>query len=140
MFEEEEAQYYAGAEAAVHDEVERQVSQACRDWDDWAMWDEMNPGTSRPRKRPSGSQCGTGNERAGSGTKMENAGQLSDSAIRCQYGNATMELMESQKIVLTNSSSGPSAMLVLLGLNLVQFVRIPFWMSCWPRVFQPRVM
>ena len=26
------------------------------------------------------------------------AGQLSDSAIRCQYGNTTMELMESQRL------------------------------------------
>ncbi|CAE7687340.1 unnamed protein product [Symbiodinium necroappetens] len=46
-FEAEESRYYEGVEAVVAAEVELQTSRACQNWDDWAVWDEMN----RPRSR-----------------------------------------------------------------------------------------
>ena len=51
LFEEEESRYYQGVEAAVQAELSRAEAQACRDWDDWALWDSMYNSPVRGRKR-----------------------------------------------------------------------------------------
>ncbi|CAE7794274.1 Clcn7 [Symbiodinium necroappetens] len=174
-FEAEESKYYEGVEAVVAAEVELQTSRACKEWDDWAVWDEMNrPIRSRKRaflevmvSSPGGEGGGqrwsvpfdphsgqqvvlkfyksevepegvggretrTGDpaESAGSdastipasggdlprevpacGVPLEfqqfqkvyeqwNEGQLSNDAVKQQFGVDTLELLETQKIVL----------------------------------------
>ena len=51
LFEEEESRYYQGVEAAVQAELSRAEAKACRDWDDWALWDSMHNSPVRGRKR-----------------------------------------------------------------------------------------
>ena len=51
LYEAEESLHYRGLEEGVHRELELRASQEAQSWDDWALYDEMNNGRPRGRKR-----------------------------------------------------------------------------------------
>ena len=50
--EQEETDYYVSAEKAVLETMEEEEARAMQQWDDWALFDEMNSAPARSRKRP----------------------------------------------------------------------------------------
>ncbi|CAE7945643.1 unnamed protein product, partial [Symbiodinium sp. KB8] len=84
-FEREQQEYDERMAAFAEEMSERAKSEACRTWDDWALWDEMH-GPRRGRKRPYLEVSGEGARVVGQSLRFSTGASSSSARMVIRFG------------------------------------------------------
>eukprot|EP00439_Symbiodinium_sp_Y106_P047020 s2964_g6.t1 len=100
-FEREEEQYYQGVERAVVAAIEEEESQqarAAREWDDWALHDEMHKRPEAPSRKRTMVAVPLEFDEFQVVFKEWIQGTHTDEAVMANFGAATLEMLQAQRI------------------------------------------
>ncbi|CAE7294318.1 unnamed protein product [Symbiodinium sp. CCMP2592] len=128
-FEQEEAEYLKGVQQAVEHHMGEEETRKCRDWDDWALFDEMHSG-ARPRRKRSILAVSLGSVAGGPGPEKRwkipvAVGQEVRIRVEEEDGSeAETEVAEPVGVVSPGLASTTNSLEDTVPLNFLEFQRV----------------